>query len=164
MARGDIPAGHSDELTMLLDYLGLYRDTMIWKIEGLDEERARQTPTPDANSLLNLIVHLSGVETSWSERVIAGNEISRERDSEFGTLDDTTVEQAITMYRTACARTNEIVRGVASADEACRGEPGYSVRWVLLHLLEETARHAGHADITRELIDGSVGWSPSDPG
>jgi hypothetical protein len=53
---------------------------------------------------------------------------------------------------------------VSSPDEPCLGEKGFSVRWVVLHLIEETARHTGHADITRELIDGSVGLSPADPG
>jgi uncharacterized damage-inducible protein DinB len=162
MTRGDMPAGHSSEMDMLLAYLDQYREIMIWKIEDLDEERARFRPTPTASSLLNLLVHLTGVEHSWSESVIAGNEVDRDRDSEF-LEPETSVADAIVAYRNACARTNEIARDMQPEDP-CRGEAGFSVRWVLVHLIEETARHAGHADITRELIDGKTGFSPADPG
>jgi uncharacterized damage-inducible protein DinB len=163
VARGDMPAGHSDEVSMLLAYLDQYREIMIWKIEDLDETQARRRLTERASSLLNLLVHLTGVEHGWSERVLAGNEIERDRDSEFGELEGVTVAKAIDAYRAAGARTNEIARGL-NPEDACAGEKGYSVRWVLTHLVEETARHAGHADVTRELIDGTVGFSPADPG
>jgi len=158
-----MPAGHSSEIDMLLAYLDQYREIMIWKIEDLDENQARFRPTENGNSLLNLIVHLAGVEWSWSEQVIAGNEVNRDRDAEFREMDEVGVAAAIDGYRKACARTNEIARGM-KPDDKCLGEAGFSVRWVLLHLVEETARHAGHADITRELIDGKTGFSPADPG
>jgi hypothetical protein len=148
---------------MLLGWLDLYRDTMVMKIEGLSEEQARFTPTARSNSLLNLIVHLTGVEKRWFGRTIAGERDVTDRDSELGDL-DVLVADAVTAYRTQWNVSNEIARGVASLDEICKGEAGYSVRWVLHHLLEETARHAGHADITRELIDGEVGWSRDDRG
>jgi hypothetical protein len=150
-------------MDMLLAYLDQYREIMVWKIEDVDEAQARFRPTDRANSLLNLVVHLTGVEWSWSEQVIAGNEVKRDRDAEFKDIDDRGVAAAIEAYRAAAARTNEIVRTMEPG-EACRGEAGFSVRWVLLHLLEETARHVGHADITRELIDGRTGFSPADPG
>jgi hypothetical protein len=161
MARGDMPAGHSSEIEMLLGYLDQYREIMIWKIEDLDETQARFRPTPRASSLLNLIVHLTGVERNWSEATIAGGEVDRDRDAEF-LEQETTVADAIDAYRKAGARTNEIARSM-KPDDPCKGEPGFSVRWVLTHLVEETARHAGHADITRELIDGKTGFSPADP-
>ena len=161
MARGEEPAGQSDEITMLLAYLDWYREVLIWKIEDLDETRARWRPTKRANSLLNLLVHLTGVERGWSEQVMAGNEIDRDRDAEFGEL-AVTVPEAIKSYREAGARTDEIARGL-KPDDTCAGDEQYSVRWVLLHLIEEAARHAGHADITRELLDGKVGLSPAYP-
>ena len=163
MARGDIAPGHSDEISMLLAFLDQYREIMIWKIEDLGEDQARFRPAEGANSLLNLIVHLTGVEWNWSEQVIAGNEVDRDRDAEFRELDSMGVAKAIQAYRAATAHTNEIARSMKPGDP-CRGESGFSVRWVLLHLIEETARHAGHADITRELIDGKIGFSPADPG
>lgn len=71
-------------------------------------------------------------------------------------MDRTTVAEAVEAYLMQCERTNEIARGLDLA-QPCAAEAGLSVRWVLLHVLAETTRHAGHADITRELIDGSVG-------
>ncbi len=151
------PGGHDDERTMLVAWLDLYRDVIVYKIEGLTEEQARFRPTPSGNSLLNLVVHLTGVERNWFQNVIAGRPIERDRDAEFREL-ETTVDGAVAAYRDECARSNEVVRDV-KIDDPCAGESGYSVRWVLHHLLEEIARHAGHADVTRELIDGSTGFS-----
>lgn len=149
--------GHGDETTVLLSFLDQYRDTMVFKIEGLDDEQARWVPTEQANSLLTLIVHLTGVELGWTEGTILGGDPDRDRDAEFSELvDRTTVSEAVKAYLAQGERTNEIVRAL-DLDQPCAGEAGYSVRWVLLHLLEETARHAGHADITRELIDGTIG-------
>ena len=147
---------------MLLGWLELHRDIMAFKIEGLSEEQARFKPSSTANSLLNLIVHLTGVERNWFQRVVAGNEIRRDRDAEFGDL-SITVSDAVESYRAECLGSNGVIDDVVP-DDVCRGEPGYSVRWVLLHMIEETARHAGHADITRELIDGAVGWNRADRG
>ena len=143
---------------MLKGWLDLYRDVMVLKTEGLTDEQARFRPTDQANSLLNLIFHLAGVERNWFQNVIAGRPIDRNRDAEFREL-DVSLAEAVALYRKECATSNEIIDGVASLDDACAGESGYSVRWVLHHMLEETARHAGHADITRELIDGATGFS-----
>ena len=143
---------------MLRGWLELYRDIMVYKIEGLDEEQARFRPAPDAPSLLNLIVHLTGVERRWFEQIIAGRAIDRDRDAEFREL-DVTVADAVAAYRAQWQRSNEVYDAIGSLDDACPGESGYSVRWVLQHMVEEVARHAGHADITRQLIDGSVGYS-----
>jgi uncharacterized damage-inducible protein DinB len=157
------PHDATDERSMLVAWLDLYRDIMVYKVEGLTEEQARIAPTPNGVPLLNLIAHLTGVERGWFEMIIAGREIERDRPGEFGQL-SVTVPDAITAYRDQCRRSNEVMQEVASLDERCRGRwpargDTYTVRWVLQHMLEETARHAGHADITRELIDGSVGYS-----
>ena len=151
------PPGHADERTTLRTYLDVYRQTMVMKIEGLDEAQARWRPTEQANSLLVLIRHLSGVERNWFQRVIAGREIERNRDRELEEIEGVTIAEAIAEYREEWRRSDDVLDGVGSLDDPCKGEPGFSVRWVLLHMLEETARHAGHADITRELIDGVVG-------
>ena len=128
------------------------------QIEGLDEEQARFTPTATGNSLLNLIVHLTGVDRGWVEGVIGGRAIERDRDAEFREI-ELSVAEAIAAFREQCARSNQVIDG-ASPDDRMKGQYGtYSVRWVLQHLLEEYARHAGHADITRELIDGATGYS-----
>ena len=141
---------------MLRNFLDYYRETMIMKIDGLSEEQARWTPTEHANSLLTLIVHLAGVEYGWFQGTIAGREIDRDREAEFE-RQDITVTEAVATYRAECERSNEILANVGSLDEPAKAEAGYSVRWIVVHMIEETARHAGHADITRELIDGTVG-------
>lgn len=148
---------------MLIGWLELFRDVMVMKIEGLTEEQARYKPTPTANSLLNLIVHLTGVERSWFQSVIAGKPVERDRDAEFLEL-DVTVSEAVAGYRDQCRRSNVVAGEIGSLDDECLGRKGTSVRWVLLHMIEETARHCGHADITRELIDGEVGWNRTDRG
>jgi hypothetical protein len=154
----DAPDPFADERTMLVGWLDLLRDVMVMKIEGLDEQQARFKPTPDANSLLTLIVHLTGVELSWFQGAIAGKTVERDRDAEFREL-DITVDDAVKAYRAQCERSNDVVAALGSLDDECLGRKGCSNRWVLHHLIEETARHAGHADITRELVDGAVGWS-----
>lgn len=159
----EAPSGLADERTMLIGWLDLFRDVMTMKIDGLSEEQARFKPTPSANSLLTLIVHLTGVELGWFRGAIAGKPIERDRDAEFKEL-DVTVADAVAVYREQCEESNDVARGVGSLDDECVGRPGTSVRWVLHHMLEETARHCGHADITRELIDGEVGWNRTDRG
>lgn len=148
------------ELGELLYFLELYRDIMVYKIEGLSEEQARVKPTPNGNSLLNLIVHLTGVESWWFQEGIAGGTINRTREDEFAET-TVTVEEAVAAYRAACARSNDVARGAPSLGDKCKDETiaHFSVRAVMLHVLEETARHAGHADITRELVDGTTGFS-----
>jgi hypothetical protein len=159
--RRPTPPGLADERTTVLAFLDLYRQTMVMKIEGLTEEQARWAPTAQANSLLTLILHLTSVEGGWFQETIAGGEAgplpggaSRENPKP----PEVTIAEAVNAYRAAWERSGEVMRAVASLDEPCKGEPGFSVRWVLLHVLQETARHAGHADITRELIDGTVGF------
>lgn len=153
------PSGTADERSQLTGYLDLQRRAVVKTIDGLTEEQARWKPAPTANSLLNLVVHLSGVERNWCQYVTAGRTVERDRDAELAELPaEVTVSTAVATYRQVCRENNEIVGGL-NLDEPCRGEgmDGLNVRWVLLHMIEETARHAGHADITRELIDGVVG-------
>lgn len=118
--------------------------------------------------MLTLIVHLTQVEQGWMEGCVLGNEeiidhlrglsdLFHDRDPKFSELvDQTTVAEAVAAYLAQCERTNEIARAL-DLDQPCAAETGLSVRWVLLHIFRETARHAGHADLTRELIDGFVG-------
>lgn len=153
------PAGLAAEREQLIAYLDLQRDAIVGKLDGLTEEQARWKPAPTANSLLNLVVHLAGVERNWFQYVIAGRSIERDRDAELAELpSDVTIATAVAGYRAAIAESNDILRTTPTQDVA-RGMDKLNVRWVVLHMLEETARHAGHADITRELIDGTVGES-----
>lgn len=166
MARVEPPYA-ADERAMLVSFLDYYRETMVLMLEGLDEEQARWTPAPTANSLLGLILHLAGVEEWWFHQCFAGNasDFPRwgdpdDRDYELKPAPEHTIGYAIDLYRTNWLRANEIA---AAADLDAVGahpraqERGTTLRWILVHMIEETARHAGHADITREMIDGKTG-------
>ncbi len=110
---------------------------------------------PSGTSLLWLVKHLTKAELLWVGRRFAGRDISLPSD----TLDDDSVSDVIGAYRAAWV-TVEAIADAASLDQLCRdtgAETMVDLRWVLTHLLEETARHAGHADILRELVDGSTG-------
>lgn len=148
-----------DEPTLLLGFLDFYREVMVNKVAGLSEEQARWKPAETANSLLNLIVHLTGVERNWFQGVVAGRVVVRDRDAELRELPpNVTIDSAVAAYREEWPAGNEVVRSFSLDDLVKGGSQDRSVRWVVLHLIEETARHAGHADITRELIDGKTGF------
>lgn len=150
--------GAADERDMLVGFLDHYRETVVRKTEGLSEEEARWVPTETANPVVGIVYHLGWVETYWLRGVFLGEDTGRKRDDEFRPAPEITLERAVSHYREACARSNEIVRAAGSLDDLAEaaGRP-LSLRWILLHLLEETARHAGHLDITRELVDGTTG-------
>ena len=99
--------------------------------------------------------HLTGVEWRWIDGGVLGLEVSRSEE-EFSPGPELTVVAAVAAYRDRAAATNEAVRSL-SLDTPCRLQENTDLRWVLLHLLNETARHAGHADATRELLDGTTG-------
>lgn len=165
MTRVDPPlaAGERDMLIAFLDY---QRETMVAKAEGLNEEQARFRPTGQANSLISLISHLAWVERWWFQGVFRPGEIEfpwsdDDPDADFKVPDDRPLADVVAFYREGWERSNEIARGVASLDEESskrsKSKGAFTLRWILVHMIEETARHAGHADLTREMIDGSVG-------
>ncbi|MBO0825548.1 MAG: DUF664 domain-containing protein [Actinobacteria bacterium] len=136
--------------------LQFQRDSLIRKVDGVDEEAARRSPVGSGTTLLWLLKHLAQAEMRWVLVRFAG--LDADLPEDLVQPADTTVS-VIAGYREASAQVDAIARD-AGLDELCRGaangEP-VNLRWVLAHLLEETARHAGHADILRELIDGSTG-------
>ena len=165
MARVDPPIA-ADERSMLLAFLDYQRETMIWKADGLNEEQARYAPGPPENSLASLIQHLAYVERWWFRICFAGETdvelpwSQEDPDSDFRVPEGTPFGDVVAFYRSEFERANEIVRNASSLEETSKvpahGEHP-TLRWILLHMIEETARHAGHADITRELVDGVKG-------
>ena len=149
------PAGNADERELLLSWLRYLRGAVIRNVEGLTDEQARWTPDGRLISPLGVINHLTRVEWRWIDGGMRGADVSRSED-EFRPGPELTVDAAITAYRARADATDAAVRTMALTDP-CRREPGTDLRWVLLHLVNETARHAGHADATRELIDGTTG-------
>jgi uncharacterized damage-inducible protein DinB len=164
------PETTGSEFVMLSQYLDYQRETLMSKIDGLTSEQLAQKHAPSELTLAGLLFHLSLVEEDWMEVRFAGlpdrepwASIDWEADPnwEFRTAADLGSVQLQSRYREACGRSREIVANSTGLDQlsakALRDGRHFSLRWVLLHLIEETARHAGHADFLREAIDGTVG-------
>jgi Protein of unknown function (DUF664) len=150
------PRVDGDDRQVLGSLLQFQRESLVRTIEGVDEWDARRALVPSGTSLLWLARHMARAESLWFEVRFAGREPSVADDT---VGPDDTVQAALDAYRGVWSRTDAIVTGSA-LDDRCRkpdaGDPP-TLRWVLAHLLQETARHAGHADILREQVDGAVG-------
>lgn len=155
MSVGDFPRGHADERELYLDWLGYLRGSVLRKLDGLDDEQARWRPDARLISLLGIVNHLTHVEWRWIDGSLRGASVHR-REEEFSPGPELTLTAAIAAYRDRAAATDAAVRSMA-LDTPCREGYGTDLRWVLLHLINETARHAGHADATREMLDGTTG-------
>ena len=150
----DIPAS-DDEQEALLAWLGWLRGAVLRKLDGLDDEQARWHPDGQLLSLLAIVNHLTHVEWRWIDGGMLGQPHHRS-EAEFHPSDQLTVAAAIAAYHERAAATDATVRTLPMS-APCSSVPGKDLRWVLLHLINETARHAGHADATRELLDGERG-------
>jgi uncharacterized damage-inducible protein DinB len=145
------------ELETALAFLRYLRDGVSLKLDGLDEDQVRRALVPSGTSLLGLVKHLTDVEVYWMQRRFAGLDITRRRDGFVVTADDT-IDAVRQGYEEAAIRTDDIVRAVGDPERPLAlGTHGLTLRWALAHVIEETARHAGHADILRELLDGATG-------
>jgi uncharacterized damage-inducible protein DinB len=143
------------ERQMLEAWLDFHRQTLLSKCSGLTAEQLRQRPAPPSTmSLLGLVRHMADVERGWFRRRIAGEDIDflysseADPDGEFDNVEGAEVELA----RQAAAD-----RGLDGTFYHERLEVVMSVRWVYLHMIEEYARHNGHADLLRERVDGTTG-------
>jgi len=148
-----LAGGEAEILHALLQY---QRDSLVRKVADLDEVSARWSPVGTGTSLLWLVQHMARAEITWVLDRFAGAGVAIPG-SEPGPGD--TLQDVTARYRQAWRQADEVASG-SCLDELCRrpdADPPVSLRWVLMHLLEETARHAGHADILRELIDGRTG-------
>ena len=147
-------AGERATLQALLQY---QRGSVVRKVSGVSEADARRSFVGSGTTLLWLLRHLARAEVTWVIRRFAGREVDLPEES--GGPDDS-VQRAIAAYEETWARVDAVIAAAPSLDEPCRDvgdEAPVNLRWVLTHLLEETARHAGHADVLRELIDGATG-------
>jgi hypothetical protein len=146
-----------DERETVLVLLHYQRTSFVKKFSGVSEEAARQSPVASGTSLLWLAKHMARAESLWVRHRFAGEDAVIVDDQ---LVPGDTVQSAINAYRQSCMCTDAIVAAAPSLDEPCREvgpETPVNLRWVLMHLLEETARHAGHADVLREMIDGETG-------
>jgi uncharacterized damage-inducible protein DinB len=149
-----LAGGEAETLRALLQF---QRDSLLRKVEGLDEAAARRQLVGTATTLLWLVKHMARAEATWVLYRFAGQDIA----IPAGQPDASdTLAGATEAYRATWQQVDQVAFADSSLDELCRrqdADPPVSLRWVLMHLLEETARHAGHADILRELIDGQTG-------
>ena len=143
--------------------LDRHRDVVLWKIEGLDDEALRRPMTASGTSLLGLVKHLGAVEYGWfCETFDRPTEPlpfdPDDPDADLRVRPDETTDDVVAFYRRARAAADAVIDelDVDDVGTAWFGET-VSLRWVLIHMIEEVARHAGHLDILRELVDGSVG-------
>jgi uncharacterized damage-inducible protein DinB len=156
-----------DERTVLAGVLGAQRATLELKCAGLADELATRSVPPSTLSLLGLVRHLADMERRWFRRVLAGQHApdrfssDDEPDGDFdgATADPEVVAEAWAAWRDEVAFAEGLTAAAVSLDVT--GEDGWrgtvTLRWVLIHMVEEYARHNGHADLLRERIDGRVG-------
>jgi uncharacterized damage-inducible protein DinB len=155
-AEADLPPGTADERELLLGWLAFLRGAVLRKVGGLSDDQARWRPAGSLISLLGIVNHLTNVEWRWIDGGMLGRQVSRS-EAEFSPGPELTVTAAVAAYRDRAVATEAAVRSLPSLAAPCNRQPGTDLRWVLLHLINETARHAGHADATRELLDGVTG-------
>ena len=161
------PPTEADEKTTLLAYLDYHRATLAWKCEGLTAAQlaARATP-PSTLSLLGLVRHLAEVERAWFDRLtgdprpgIYWTEAEPDLDFDGAADDPEVVRQAFADWQAEVEHAREVSARLPLDAAFFSEKRGTSItfRWVLVHLIEEYARHNGHADLLREAIDGSTG-------
>jgi hypothetical protein len=158
----------SDERALLLRFLHRQREEVVSTAEGLSNSQAHWTPDTRLLPIAGIINHLTHAEWRWIEGRYLGREFPPRTD-EFRAA-GLAIDDVCAAYWAQAQRTDEIVRAAPSLDAACLGREGewpaahellgldepVDLRWAVLHLIEETAHHAGHADATRELLDGRV--------
>jgi uncharacterized damage-inducible protein DinB len=165
--RRSEPAYLLDERAMLEAWLEFHRLTLLLKCEGLDDAGRKVRPIPTSKmSLHGLVRHMAEVERGWFRRVLLSEPdlariycIDRLDDRDFDLVDDADWETDKATWEAECqaARDNAVERDLDTTGTHRSGDP-VSLRWIYVHMIEEYARHNGHADLIRELVDGSVGW------
>jgi len=159
----------ADERQGLLAYLAAQRLALRLTVYGLTDEQARATPTASSLSIAGLIKHVARVERGWILTVLGRDRkwSVDEHHAGFRLEPDETLASVLEVYDQAAKETEAVIAEIPDLGHAvpvpqwaaawlASDVPAWSVRWVLLHLIEETARHAGHADIIRECLDGAT--------
>jgi len=167
-SRPSSPKPTSDEREMLLAFIRWQREQVVATAAGLTEEQLRWTPGDRLLSIIGIINHLTKMEWRWVEGRFLSSPFPP-RDPEWVVDRGRSGHEIIEAYWLQAQRTEHIARAAQNLDDACLGAEGergpahvllgfdepITLRWVLLHLIEETAHHAGHADSTREMLDGT---------
>jgi uncharacterized damage-inducible protein DinB len=165
-ARRTEPSYVLPEREMLEEWLEYHRITLLMKCEGLtDEQRKRRWIPTSKLSLHGLVRHMAEVERNWFVRVLLREPETDHYfatpgldDSELVPLDDAVWEDDLEVWREACNASRTTASHKQLDDEGVRHGHPCTLRWIYVHMIEEYARHNGHADFLRELADGTVGW------
>jgi uncharacterized damage-inducible protein DinB len=160
-----VPALVAAEREMLGAWLDFQRDTLALKCDGLTGDQLRERAVPPAKlSLLGLVRHMAEGEQQWFAMVLGGEQVpfhyytDGNPDAEFDDVDGADVAEAFETWRSECADARERVAAAPSLDvTGSQDGRDFSLRWIMIHMIEEYARHNGHADLLRERIDGTVG-------
>jgi hypothetical protein len=158
--RRPVPRNDGGELDTAMAFLSFARECVVKKTDGLTENQLRQVLVGSRTTLLGLVHHLTDAERLWFGHHVAGRESDDPGDMGMDVPAGRSAGQVLASYRSAIEASDAAIRSV--------GDPGlpvvipvqgtfHSLRWVLAHMTSETARHAGHADILREQIDGTTG-------
>ena len=163
------PPGVADERTMLESWLDYHRATLAMKCDGLEDPQLRERAVPPSTlSLLGLVRHMAEVERAWFRRFLGGEDApylycartadGNRDDGEFDDVETAEVAEDFATWHEECEHSRGVAASLPSLDVTAerRGEV-LSFRWVLVHMVEEYARHNGHADLIRQSIDGAVG-------
>jgi hypothetical protein len=156
------PPYETDERTMLVAWLEYHRATLAQKCEGLSDEQLRMRSVPPSKlSLLGLVRHMAEVENNWFRYWLAGDgPVTRWEGDEDFEVDGANVGEAFDYWHQECENARAVLARFGSLDDVGAEQTvgaGISVRWTLVHMIEEYARHNGHADLLRETIDGATG-------
>ncbi|MGN9841406.1 DinB family protein [Nonomuraea sp. H19] len=161
----ETPPQVAGETATLAAYLDFHRATLALKCSGLSDDDLRERAVPPSTlSLLGLVRHLTEVERGWFGNAVGGLGLpplyfsDANPDGDFDDVDAAAVEESLDMWRRTVEQSREIIAGRSPDDTGTRGDgSAVTVRWVLLHVIEEYARHNGHADLLRQRIDGATG-------
>jgi uncharacterized damage-inducible protein DinB len=161
------PASAASERPALQGWLDYHRQTLLWKCSGLTGEQLAQRPVQSSTlSLLGLVRHMAEVERYWFRERFAGQAdvgtlywSPEHPDGDFDLTDAARAEQDFAVFAAECAAADLVAAGRSLDDTFGRPSTGdtLDLRWIYLHMIEEYARHNGHADLLRELIDGVTG-------
>lgn len=164
------PSEAPNERHGLEEFLDYYREVLRRKLAGLDSAELNRSVGASSLTLGGIIKHLSLVEESWFVEDILGQELGEpwsnidwksDRDWDFESAAKDSPDYLLELHAKACDQSRQILAGIDDLDTLVAREPSsgerFNVRWVLIHMIEEYARHAGHADLIRESIDGSTG-------
>lgn len=153
--------GPDDERALLNGFLDWYREVAERKLDGLSSAEATRVATPTGVTLLGLIAHLGWVEERWFGHYLCGDApAAADATTSFAIAADDSVESVVAEYRSACEHSRAVTAALELDTMTVIAHDVFgdqTLRWVLMHMIEETARHAGHLDILRELTDGRTG-------